>query len=46
MNDELLIGLVSISDRAYIIDQGVVVHQSDAATLLADEEIKERYCSV
>ena len=37
---------LSISDRAYIIDQGVVVHQSDAATLLADEEIKERYCSV
>ena len=37
---------LSISDRAYIIDQGCVVHSSDAASLLADEAIKERYCSV
>jgi len=37
---------LSIADRAYIIDQGRIVHASDAATLLADEGIKERYCSV
>lgn len=37
---------LSISDRAYIIDQGIVAHTSDAASLLADEDIKERYCSV
>jgi branched-chain amino acid transport system ATP-binding protein len=35
-----------ISDRAYIMDQGVVVHQASAAELLADREIQERYCSV
>jgi len=35
-----------IADRAYIMDQGLIVHESGAAALLADEEIKERYCSV
>jgi branched-chain amino acid transport system ATP-binding protein len=34
------------SDRAYIMDQGVIVHRADAAALLADREIQERYCSV
>jgi branched-chain amino acid transport system ATP-binding protein len=37
---------LSISDRAYIMDQGVVVHQDTAANLLADAAIQERYCSV
>ena len=37
---------LGISDRAYVLDQGVVVHQADARTLLADQEIQERYCAV
>lgn len=37
---------LSVSDRAYIIDHGVVVHQAQASALLADPEIQERYCSV
>ena len=37
---------LSISDRAYIIDQGVVVHSDRAAGLLENSEIQERYCSV
>ncbi len=37
---------LKLSDRAYIMDQGKVVHSSDAATLLADQEIQDRYCSV
>jgi branched-chain amino acid transport system ATP-binding protein len=37
---------LQISDRAYILDQGVVVHQGNAAALLADREIQERYCAV
>ena len=37
---------LSISDRAYILDQGRIVHEGDAAALLADREIQERYCSV
>jgi len=28
------------------MDQGEIVHSSDAKTLLADTEIQERYCSV
>ena len=35
-----------ISDRAYIIDQGVIVHTGTATELLADREIQERYCAV
>ena len=35
-----------ISDRAYIIDQGVIVHTGTAAELLADRGIQERYCAV
>src|SRR6201996_2289919 len=42
-NVELALG---IADRAYVLDQGEVVHQAKAADLLADDEIKERYCSV
>ncbi len=37
---------LQISDRAVILDQGRIVHQGDAAELLADREIQERYCAV
>jgi branched-chain amino acid transport system ATP-binding protein len=37
---------LSISDRAYILDQGRIVHHADAASLLADSAIQERYCAV
>jgi branched-chain amino acid transport system ATP-binding protein len=37
---------LSISDRAYILDQGRIVHQGSAAALLANEEIQSRYCAV
>ena len=37
---------LDIADRAYVMDQGSVVHHATAAALLADDEIKERYCSV
>jgi branched-chain amino acid transport system ATP-binding protein len=37
---------LSISDRAYILDQGSIVHQGDADALLADREIQDRYCAV
>jgi len=42
-NVELALG---IADRAYVLDQGSVVHQASAQALLTDDEIKERYCSV
>jgi branched-chain amino acid transport system ATP-binding protein len=37
---------LSISDRAYILDQGHVVHEGRGADLLADTEIQNRYCAV
>jgi len=37
---------LGISDRAYVLDQGVVVHQADAKALLADQAIQDRYCAV
>jgi branched-chain amino acid transport system ATP-binding protein len=37
---------LQISDRAYILDQGRIVHQGDAKALLADSEIQEKYCAV
>jgi branched-chain amino acid transport system ATP-binding protein len=37
---------LSISDRAYIMDQGLIVHQDSAKNLLADAAIQERYCAV
>ena len=37
---------LSISDRAYIMDQGLIVHADSAANLLADQAIQERYCAV
>jgi branched-chain amino acid transport system ATP-binding protein len=42
-NVELALG---VADRAYVLDQGTVVHHASAADLLADAEIQERYCSV
>jgi branched-chain amino acid transport system ATP-binding protein len=37
---------LDIADRAYVLDQGAVVYHSAARELLADNDIKERYCSV
>lgn len=37
---------LNLADRAVIIDQGQVVHESSAAVLLADAAIQERYCAV
>ncbi len=37
---------LSISDRAYILDQGQIVHGGLATDLLADQEIQEKYCAV
>ena len=37
---------LSISDRAYILDQGQIAHHGEASALLADREIQERYCAV
>lgn len=37
---------LSISQRAYILDQGQIVHEASAATLLADKDIQDRYCAV
>jgi len=37
---------LSISDRAYIMDNGAIVHQDSASRLLSDRSIQERYCAV
>ena len=37
---------LSISDRAYILDQGRIVHHGNAAELLVNTEIQEKYCAV
>jgi branched-chain amino acid transport system ATP-binding protein len=37
---------LAVSDRAYILDQGLVVHEGTAQALLADEEIQNKYCAV
>jgi branched-chain amino acid transport system ATP-binding protein len=37
---------LKISDRAYIMDHGMIVHAATARELLADTAIQERYCSV
>ena len=37
---------LDIADRAYVLDQGAVVHHASARELLANNDIKERYCSV
>ena len=37
---------LKISDRAYILEQGRIVHHGTGAELLADAEIQEKYCAV
>jgi branched-chain amino acid transport system ATP-binding protein len=37
---------LSIAGRAYVFDQGTVVHHAGAAELLADAAIQERFCAV
>jgi branched-chain amino acid transport system ATP-binding protein len=37
---------LSVADRAYVIDHGVIVHHASAEVLLADSEIQEKYCAV
>jgi branched-chain amino acid transport system ATP-binding protein len=37
---------LDIADRADVLDQGAVIYHAAARELLADNEIKERYCSV
>ncbi len=37
---------LAIADRAYVLDQGTVVHADSARAMLADAAIVERYCSV
>lgn len=37
---------LKVADRAYIMDQGTIVHQGAGSALLADREIQERYCTV
>ena len=37
---------LKLADHAVIVDQGEIVYRSDAATLLADKNIQERYCAV
>jgi branched-chain amino acid transport system ATP-binding protein len=37
---------LSISDRAYILDQGRIVHGGRASDLLADQAIQDKYCAV
>ncbi|MEO8938439.1 MAG: ABC transporter ATP-binding protein [Burkholderiaceae bacterium] len=35
-----------VSDRAYIVDEGKIVHEGTGPALLADKDIQERYCAV
>lgn len=37
---------LGIADRAYIMDQGEIVHASSACALREDEAMQQRYCSV
>jgi branched-chain amino acid transport system ATP-binding protein len=37
---------LAISDRAYILDQGSIVHTGTGAELLADRDIQDKYCAV
>ncbi len=37
---------LAVSDRAYILDQGLIVHEGSAQALLADQDIQNRYCAV
>lgn len=37
---------LNVSDRAYILDQGQIVHEGDARALLSDKDIQDKYCAV
>jgi branched-chain amino acid transport system ATP-binding protein len=37
---------LAFSDRAYVMDQGVIVHHDTAQALQVNPEIQERYCAV
>ncbi|MBB5695768.1 ABC transporter ATP-binding protein [Muricoccus pecuniae] len=37
---------LAIADRAYVMDQGRIVHADTARNLLADPRIREEYCAV
>jgi branched-chain amino acid transport system ATP-binding protein len=37
---------LQLTDRAYVMDQGGIVHSGEAKALLADRDIQERYCAV
>jgi branched-chain amino acid transport system ATP-binding protein len=37
---------LQLADRAYVMDQGEIVHSGAAKALLADKDIQERYCAV
>lgn len=37
---------LAISDRAYILDQGSIVHTGTGTELLADRDIQDKYCAV
>jgi branched-chain amino acid transport system ATP-binding protein len=37
---------LAFADRAYVMDQGLIVHAGASSELLADVEIQERYCAV
>ena len=37
---------LDIADRAYVLDQGAVVGHAAVSELLADNAIRERYCSL
>lgn len=38
--------VLEFADRAYVMDQGLIVHSGNARDLLADKEIQERYCAI
>ena len=42
----ILFRVLDIAGRAYVLDQGRVAYHAAAHELLADNDIKERYCSV
>jgi len=37
---------LEVADRAYVMDQGLIVHSGNAKDLLGDKEIQERYCAI
>ncbi|MGH8786175.1 MAG: ABC transporter ATP-binding protein [Cupriavidus necator] len=37
---------VQLADRHYILEQGVIVHEADNASFIADDEVKDRYLGV